>query len=158
MNQLQHTQTTADTDIAGFFMAGWYVFDNFAPFQVEWRGKLWPTSEHAYQAAHFINTDPELAETVRTQRSPRLAADVANAHSDQDDPDWPKIKLTVMQDICRHKLEQHQLVQDTLRESGDRRIVELNHTDAFWGCGPDGNGRNELGKVWMKLREELLGK
>jgi len=48
-----------DKNIAGFFLEGWYVFDNFAPFQVEWRGKLYPTSEHAYQAAHFIDTNSE---------------------------------------------------------------------------------------------------
>lgn len=47
-------------DIAGFFLEGWYVFDNFSPFQVEWRGQLYPTSEHAYQAAHFIEHNPEL--------------------------------------------------------------------------------------------------
>ena len=40
-------------DIAGFFLGGWYAFDNFAPFQVEWRDKLYPTAEHAYQAAHL---------------------------------------------------------------------------------------------------------
>jgi len=62
-------------DIAGFFLDGWYVFDNYAPFQIEWSGKLWPTAEHAFQAAHFFDTNPELAEQVRLTRSPREADD-----------------------------------------------------------------------------------
>jgi hypothetical protein len=28
-------------------------------------------------------------------------------------------------------------------------------TDAFWGSGPDGKGRNELGKALMRLRAAL---
>lgn len=141
--------------IAGFFLDKWYVFDSFAPFQVEWGGKLYPTSEHAYQAAHFFVTSPELAEEVRTQRSPRLASDVANQNKAFDDPEWHDKKLAVMEEICRAKLEQHELVKQTLIESGNKEIVEMNPNDDFWGYGPDGKGRNELGKIWMKLRKEV---
>ncbi len=52
MNMTDNTHNKST--MAGFFLDGWYVFDNFAPCQVEWRGVLYPTSEHAYQAAHFF--------------------------------------------------------------------------------------------------------
>lgn len=52
MNMTDNTYNKST--MAGFFLDGWYVFDNFAPCQVEWRGVLYPTSEHAYQAAHFL--------------------------------------------------------------------------------------------------------
>ncbi len=141
----------------GFMLEGWYVFDNYAPFQIEWRGELWPTTEHAYQAAHFFTTNPELAEQVRLQRSPRLADDFANANSSQDDPEWKSKRLEVMEEICRAKLQQHELVQETLRQTGTRPIFETNDNDSFWGWGPDRGGENHLGKIWMKLREELVG-
>lgn len=37
----------------------------------------------------------------------------------------------------------------------DREIVEDSPIDSYWGCGADGLGKNMLGKLLMKLREEL---
>jgi domain of unknown function (DUF1768) len=34
-------------------------------------------------------------------------------------------------------------------------IVEDSPKDDFWGWGSNRNGQNNLGKLWMKLREEL---
>jgi len=31
-----------DKQIAGFMLEDWYVFDNFAPFQIEWQSNLYP--------------------------------------------------------------------------------------------------------------------
>jgi ribA/ribD-fused uncharacterized protein len=142
-------------EIAGFFLTGWYVFDNFAPFQVVWRGKLYPTSEHAYQAAHFIDVDPNLAEQVRQIRSPRAAADFANSNSAHDDPEWANKKVSVMEEIVKCKLEQHDYIREVLILSGSLDIVEMNDSDEFWGWGKNQTGRNELGKIWMRLRDEL---
>lgn len=147
-----------DKKIAGFFLDGWYVFDNFAPFQVEWRGKLYPTSEHAYQAAHFIDIDQELAEKVRLCRSPREASGFANENSVYDDPDWSDKKISYMEEIVRSKLEQHGYIVDILLSSEDKYIVEMNDDDEFWGWGKNHDGRNELGKIWMKLRDEYKAK
>lgn len=143
-------------DTASFFLEGWYVFDSFSPFQVEWRGRLYPTAEHAYQAAHFFDTSPKMAENIRLQRSPRLASDVANKNSHLDDPQWSTKKLEIMEEICRCKLNQHEYIQDTLRKSGNMDIVEANPKDEFWGSGVNGSGANELGKIWMKLRLEII--
>lgn len=142
-------------ETAGFFLEGWYVFDNFAPFQVEWRGKLYPTSEHAYQAAHFVKTKPDLAEEIRLCRSPREASDVANAHSEHEDPDWKTKRLSFMEEIVRCKLEQHEYIRQTLLATGVKYIVEMNDDDEIWGWGKNHDGRNELGKIWMRFRDEL---
>jgi ribA/ribD-fused uncharacterized protein len=142
--------------IAGFFLTGWYIFDNFAPFQVEWRGKLYPTSEHAYQAAHFIDTAPEFAEEIRLTRSPREASDVANAHADMEDSDWKTKRLHFMEEIVRCKLEQHPYIRETLLSTGDKEIVEMNDNDEFWGWGKNHDGQNHLGKLWMQLRSEII--
>lgn len=147
-----------NNSIAGFFLSGWYVFDNFAPFQVEWRGKLYPTSEHAYQAAHFVDIAPEFAEQIRLAKSPREASDVANEHSDREDPEWKSKRLGFMKEIVRCKLEQHAYIRQTLTESGDKYIVEMNDNDEFWGWGKNHDGENHLGKIWMQLRDEIAAK
>src|ERR1035437_8668045 len=104
-------------NIAGFFLEGWYVFDNFAPFQIEWRDKLYPTNEHAYQAAHFIETDPDLSEQVRMCRSPREASDFANSNKNKEDPNWKDKRISFMEEIVRCKFEQHQYIQKILAET-----------------------------------------
>jgi predicted NAD-dependent protein-ADP-ribosyltransferase YbiA (DUF1768 family) len=40
-------------------------------------------------------------------------------------------------------------------QTGKKKIVEDSPKDSFWGWGPDRKGRNELGKLWMKLRKEI---
>lgn len=60
-----------------------------------------------------------------------------------------------MLDICRHKLEQHPYVKQKLIATKDWPLVEDSPKDPFWGWGEDRKGRNELGKVWMKLRQEI---
>jgi predicted NAD-dependent protein-ADP-ribosyltransferase YbiA (DUF1768 family) len=42
-----------------------------------------------------------------------------------------------------------------LLESGNKYIVEMNDKDEFWGWGKNHDGRNSLGKIWMKLRDEI---
>lgn len=61
-----------------------------------------------------------------------------------------------MENILRKKLEQHPHVKEKLLETGDREIIEASPTDGFWGCGPDKIGENHHGKIWMKLRSELI--
>jgi ribA/ribD-fused uncharacterized protein len=80
---------------------------------------------------------------------------IARQHADRRRADWDEVKLGVMLDILRHKLAQNPYVEQKLRDTQDREIVEDSPTDAFWGWGPDGHGRNELGKLWMRLRREL---
>ena len=34
-------------------------------------------------------------------------------------------------------------------------IIEDSPTDYYWGCGKDKTGRNELGKILMKVRNKI---
>jgi len=40
-------------------------------------------------------------------------------------------------------------------ETGDKPIVEENPGDSYWGNGPDGSGKNMLGKIIVEVRETL---
>ena len=142
-------------DVVGFYEREFYPFSNFSSFQVEYKGRLWPTSEHAYQASHFFDTAPELVEEIANARSAHVAFKIAKANADKAPENWHDIKAGVMLEICRAKLEQNPYVERKLRQTGDLYMVEDSPYDDFWGWGPDKKGRNELGKVWMKLRDEL---
>jgi ribA/ribD-fused uncharacterized protein len=138
-----------------YFYDQWYdVLNNFSANAVEINGTLYPTSEHAYQAAKC--TDPKGKGEIRQAKSPLLAKEVSNEkYKFAKDPNWNNKKLAVMEAILRAKLDQHQEVRDALIRSGNEEIAEDSPTDNFWGRGKDGNGENQLGKLWMKIRSEL---
>lgn len=141
--------------VIAFYEREFYCFSNFSSFAVEWRGKLWQTSEHAYQAAKFSEKYPKIAEEIFNARSAHDAKKIAEKYADKVSAEFHSGKIALMEDICRHKLEQHPYIQKKLSQTEDKEIVEDSPTDDFWGWGPNRDGRNELGKVWRKLRAEL---
>jgi ribA/ribD-fused uncharacterized protein len=153
--QFRDPQLATDGSVVGFYEREFYVFSNFSSFQVDWAGRHWPTSEHAYQAARFFETAPELVERIARARSSHEAWEIAGANKQYQRKNWPDIKAEVMLEICRHKLQQNPYVRRKLLQTENEYLVEDSPVDSFWGWGSDKKGRNELGKVWMKLREEL---
>jgi ribA/ribD-fused uncharacterized protein len=138
-----------------FYTPRFYVFNNFSAHAIEFRGELYPTAEHAYQAAKC--TDPRGKEEIRLARSPLLAKKLANEnYRPARDPDWDSKKVAVVEEILRAKLAQHPEAQEALHDSRGEEIVEDSPTDYFWGAGADGSGQNMLGRTWMKIRDEHL--
>lgn len=155
IRQFRDPNLATDGSVVGFYEREFYVFSNFSSFQVLYRGRLWLTSEHAYQAARFSGVSPELEEKCFEARSAHEAYRIMQANRDKERKDWDKEKVGVMYEICKAKLEQNPYVKEKLLLTGEELIVEDSPKDPFWGWGPDRQGRNELGKIWMKLREEL---
>jgi len=141
-----------------FYPPEYYVFDNFSSFQVEYRGKVYPTSEHAYQSSKFVKTDPELAEKIRNAKSAHEAFKLAEANKNKREENWDDIKLGVMKKILHCKVSQHEYVMKKLLQSGNREIVEDSWRDDYWGWGEDRKGKNMLGKLWMEVRNEVRNK
>lgn len=159
-NTYQNRDPQLDTSgqVVGFYEREFYVFSNFSSFEVEWKGRIWKTSEHAYQASHFFETAPELVEEIFNSKSAHEAFKIAKANAEKAPKNWEEIKVGIMEDIVRHKLEQNPYVMHKLIQTGDKYIVEDSPKDDCWGWGPNKDGRNELGKIWMKLRDELVKK
>ncbi|MDP2873890.1 MAG: NADAR family protein [bacterium] len=153
--QNRDPQLETSGKIVGFYEREFYCFSNFSSFAVKWKGRLWQTSEHAYQASHFFKTAPELVEKIFTAKSAHEAFKIAKENTDKAPKDLGVRKVAIMEDIVRHKLKQNPYVLHKLVQTGKRKIVEDSPKDAFWGWGEKRDGRNELGKIWMKLRGEL---
>ncbi len=139
----------------GFYEREFYMFSNFSSFQVDWRGAQWMTSEHAYHAAKYIGVQPEIVAKIGLARSAHDAFKFSRKYTADIRPDWLDIRLDVMKDICRHKLGQHAYIRTKLDETSGWNLVEDSPKDSFWGIGADGQGENQLGKIWMMLREEM---
>lgn len=141
--------------IIGFYEREFYCFSNFSSFAVEWKGRLWQTSEHAYQASRFMGTKPKVVEQIFRAKSADAAYKIAQKHKAKNFEDYRERDLRDMEDIVWKKLRQNPYVMRKLKQTGKRKIVEDSPKDSFWGWGPDRKGRNELGKIWMKLREKM---
>ncbi|MDO8520725.1 MAG: NADAR family protein [bacterium] len=139
-----------------FYEHEYYVFSNFSSFALEWKGKLWMTSEHAYHSEKFI--DERLKEELQKTRSAHDAMKFAYANKDKYLSNWDEIKLGVMKKILLAKVAQHPYVKKKLLESGDRPLIEDSWRDAYWGWGPNKDGENHLGKLWMEVRDEVRSK
>lgn len=142
-------------EVIGFYPREFYTFDNFSSFKVEWNGYLYSSVEEAYQAASFMGSDEELVERIKHSHSADEAQRIAYANRDKQRKDWNDVKVGIMEELLRLKLEQNPYVKQKLLQTKDYLIVEDSPKDAFWGWGPNRDGVNQLGKLWMKLREEL---
>jgi ribA/ribD-fused uncharacterized protein len=141
----------------GFYERRFYCFSNFSSFSVEWRNRLWQTSEHAYQAAKFMDKNPEIVEEIYNSKSAHDSKKIAcEKYKDNVCFDWDSKKIQIMEEICLAKLQQHKFIQKRLIQTKNKEIIEDSPKDNFWGWGSDKKGRNELGKIWMRLRDEYL--
>lgn len=129
---------------------GW--LSNFSLYPIRYYGEMYATSEHLYQSLKF--SDLNSAKLVRETKTAKEAAQLGRTLPGMIS-NWDDIKIDVMEKVLWEKVDQHEILQKWLLETGEAEIIEESKRDSFWGNGPDGKGRNELGKLWMKIREEL---
>lgn len=126
---------------------------NFSPHPITIDGVVWKSTEAYYQAQKFLSE--AIREEIRAKPTPKAAKVWAYTYKDCVRKDWQDMSLATMEKALRAKLEQNSDVKQKLLDSGTQSLYEQSSSDWFWGTGADGTGRNELGKLWMKLRSEL---
>lgn len=131
---------------------GYYRFlSNFWGAEVELEGKIYPSVEHAYQAAKTLDND--IREEIRTAVMPSKAKRIGSSLETRED--WEEIKVAVMKDLLTQKFAPGTKIAEKLLETEDLYIEETNYwNDRFWGvCG--GFGQNVLGNLLMEIRKNL---
>ena len=142
-------------EFIGFYPREFFVFDNFSSFGIIMNGEFYPTVEHAYQAGKFVDTAPEIANQIKKCLSAHEAQKIAYANNDKQAKEWDEIKVAYMEKLLRLKLEQNPYIKQKLLQTKNYLICEDSPKDSFWGIGENRDGQNQLGKLWMKLRDEL---
>lgn len=133
--------------------SGYYRFLNnfYLPAAVVLDGVPYPGVEHAYQAAK--SDDVIMRAIVRQAATPGAAKRIGQRLLLRHD--WEQVKLLVMEDLVRQKFTNHPELGQALLDTGDAELIEGNHWgDTFWGVC-NGVGENHLGKILMKVRQEL---
>lgn len=143
------------------------------------QGHPCPSLEHAYHAYKYIyeSASPEsldYAKAIMAAGTPYQSKLLGNRRTSgrfgwekvidsviasypraKIDPAWDTRKLAVMEMLLKEKFCSDPVLAKILVSTGTREIQEASPYDSFWGMGRDGKGSNHLGKLLMKLREQL---
>lgn len=126
---------------------------NFAPCQIEFDGDVYPSVEHAYQAAKMPRGKHREAISHRSAggaktyvQSPAVARLI--------DPCWDDYKTDVMLHCLMQKYADG-IYYELLMATENFYLEETNQwRDTFWGVY-NGKGKNVLGQMIMAIRAEL---
>jgi len=124
---------------------------NFYPAETEYEGVVYPTAEHAYQAAK--TSSPTSRRMILSCRTPGQAKRLGKR---LESPYWDRRKVGVMRRILKSKFKNSDLMLK-LHFDTPREIIEYNPWhDTFWGrctCPTHrGRGQNWLGELLMEVR------
>lgn len=125
---------------------------NFYNAPVTWEGLTYQNSEAAFQAAKVLTEEERRPfTTLPANKAKRLGRQV------QLRPDWEEVKVSIMESIVRAKFSQNADLAVRLLATGDAELVEGNNWgDTCWGVDVrTGKGQNHLGRILMKIRDEL---
>lgn len=144
------------TEITSF--KGVYRFlSNFYITKVEYEGEIYPSAEHAFQAAKTL--DPDLRNKIAARLSPGEAKRLGQMIPFR--PMWDNIKIQVMSDILTTKFSDPVLAKRLIATYPAFLIEGNNWNDRFWGATWLDNewvGHNNLGWILMELRKILMEK
>lgn len=134
------------------FRGKYHFLSNFYNEKVEFEGLTYLNTEAAFQAMKcsdknkrldFVNLNPSEAKRLGRNRNIGLRKD------------WESVKEQYMYEIVKAKFSQHSYLKEQLIDTGDCYLEEGNTWgDKVWGT-VDGVGENRLGKILMRVREEL---
>jgi ribA/ribD-fused uncharacterized protein len=133
------------------FTAQYRFLSNFYPCVVDYEGRVYPTVEHAFQAAKTLNQAEKsrVFNAIRPGDAKRLGRNVTLR------PDWNRIRVGIMLELVRIKFREPAL-RAKLVATHPEKLVEGNHwNDTFWGVC-DGVGENQLGRVLEIVRDEYM--
>lgn len=131
-------------------------FSNFSLHPIEIEELHWQTVEHYYQAQKFVGSENQgLIQVIREAETPMEAAKIGRDRTLKLRSDWEQVKQPVMWQGVLTKFLTHTDIQAILLSTGEQGIVEDSPTDYYWGCGQDKTGQNQLGRILMKVRQEI---
>ena len=127
------------------FLSNFYLVD------IKWQGKIWPSTEHIYQAMKTKSSERQ--EKIRLAVSPYKAKKMGQETELR--PLWDELKFAFMYIIVNEKFRQCADLRQLLLDTGDEELQEGNTWgDVYWGVC-EGVGINCLGRILMEIRSTL---
>ena len=148
---------------------------NFANFDVEYDGYVYPTVEHAFQSLKYkCSGNPSLVNIVREEIKNKTASEAKTAGGKKafetkgvmlNFDCWDNIKDRIMRELIESKISRHNQIRNILKEIKQDDILlvhyasgrSLEKRDLYWGAilSEDKKsikmGENNLGKIYMEF-------
>lgn len=139
------------------------IFSNFYSVQVNYNGRTFPSSEHAYQFDRVTYLgDHKLASQVFHAHTPQAAKRIGGQIGPSKK--WDLVKVDRMKKITMAKYSQNARLRNELLKTAPAPLIE-GTLDNFWGCGlsftarnlvsGNWNGKNQMGSILVDCRNEI---
>ena len=131
---------------------GEYGFlSNFYPCTVTYNDHEYGSAEVAYQSEKCAKEKDRLAISQMDSKKAKASGKKILRKSN-----WHEIKLEAMYGIVKAKFTQNENLKKKLLATGNSELIESNSwRDKFWGTNLKLEGENHLGRILMKVREEI---
>jgi ribA/ribD-fused uncharacterized protein len=137
----------------------WWFLSPYAefPIKMEVDGSFYtfPTVEHYYQAMKFYASDKRFHDILNLKNPDDARLMTKNpAYKVNRRNDFEKNKYAIMEEGLKAKFAQNPEACKMLKDTGDAILIKS--CEVCYKCGfGEGSGFNRMGKILMKIREEL---
>lgn len=127
---------------------GWLSL--WSPHGIKYNNNLWPNCAHAWYGTRW----------GKNPNKSKIGA-LAIKKYEEDGEETQQHILEILEEILIQKINTHKILKTYLSKTGNSDIIfivsKYDTTERKWlGITEDTNvGDNRLGKLWMKIREEL---
>ncbi len=144
-------------DVIDSFRGKYHILSNFHATDIDMDGIIYPTVEHAYQAAKTDNTDER--RKVAALETPSKAKSYGRRM--KRPANWFDYNLDLMESLILQKFTRYPDLCEKLLATGDAELIEGNiWNDRFFGMVRDKQtgewtGKNHLGQMLIRVRQQL---
>jgi ribA/ribD-fused uncharacterized protein len=156
------------TDTHIYFYTNW--MSNWTPnnLNISYDNYEFTNSEQLfmYLKAKFFKDEDKAKEIIVLGYNPKIAKQLGREVKNYNDLEWSKVRFDMMYIACLAKFKSSKDLTNKLLATDNKILVEASSIDPVWGILLSENddkildeknwkGQNLLGKVLMKVREEL---
>ena len=134
------------------FKNQYFFLSNFYECPIYYNKLVFCNAEAAFQAQKIIDEKEQYKFiNLNASQARKLGKTIALRE------DWEEVKDNIMYEIVKRKFTVNKELQQKLIDTKDEELVEGNWWhDTYWGVdSKTGIGQNKLGKILMKVREEV---
>ena len=128
--------------MANYSNHGFYINDIF-----------YKTVEHYYQSEKY--SDNKIKQKIINAPTPKEASIIGRDRNNIRKKDFKLIKNDVMYRGIYEKFIQNKQIMYKLIETRNKTIVEKTVDEYYWGIGKDDSGSKNIGKILMRVRENI---